>query len=276
MKKIWYITGASKGFGLALVKKLLSEGYRVAATSRNKAALIAAVGDDKNDQFLPLEVDLKDELSIKKSVQETHQYFGGIDVVMNNAGYGIGGAVEELSTAEIRESFEVNVFATISVMQAVMPYLRAQKSGHIINIASIAGFAAATGWAIYSATKHAVIGVSEITAADVKEFGINVTVVAPGAFRTDFLSSDSLVIAQQQMEEYTAIRASHAKYASMNGTQIGDPTKAADVYISLAEDPNPPVRFFMGSDSYQRAKAKIELLNEELDKYKELSFVTDY
>jgi len=276
MKKIWYITGASKGFGLALVKKLLTEGYRVAATSRNKTELIAAVGDDKNDQFLPLEVDLKDELSIRKSLQETYQFFGGLDVVMNNAGYGIGGAVEELSTAEIRESFEVNVFATISVMQAALPYLRAQKSGHIINIASIAGFAAATGWAIYSATKHAVIGVSEITAADVKEFGISVTVVAPGAFRTDFLSADSLVLAQQQMEEYTAIRTSHAKYASMNGTQIGDPAKAAEVYISLAEDPNPPVRFFMGSDSYQRAKGKIELLNEELEMYKELSFVTDY
>jgi NAD(P)-dependent dehydrogenase (short-subunit alcohol dehydrogenase family) len=276
MEKIWYVTGASKGLGLALVKKLLAQNYRVAATSRNKKQLLEAVGTFDAKQFLPLEVALDDEQSIADSIQQTHQFFDGLDVVVNNAGYGIGGAVEELSTTAIRSSFEVNVFATISVMQAALPYFRQQRSGHIINIASIAGFAATTGWAIYAATKHAVIGLSEITALDVKEFGIHVTVVAPGTFRTDFLSSESLALTEQPIADYTEVRNSHARYATMDGTQLGDPEKAAEVFISLAEDPNPPVRLFMGSDSYRRALTKIQTLTNELEAFKTLSFVTDH
>ncbi len=276
MKKVWYITGASKGLGLALVKKLLSEGYRVAATSRTKSSLVQAVGVYDEKQFLPLEVDLTSETSIAESIQQTQQFFGGLDVIVNNAGYGIGGAVEELSSREIHQSFDVNVFATISVMQAAMPYLRAQHSGHIINISSIAGFAAATGWGMYAATKYAIMGLTEVMAEDVKELGIKATVVAPGAFRTQFLSDESIAFAEKKIDDYGAIRASHTKYASMNGTQAGDPDKAADAFIALAENPNPPVRLFLGSDAYNRANSKINLLTEELEANKALSFSTDY
>jgi NAD(P)-dependent dehydrogenase (short-subunit alcohol dehydrogenase family) len=272
--KVWYVTGASKGLGLSLVKKLLAGGYRVAATSRSAEQLLAAVGE--NEDFLALEVDLTDTESIWESVQKTHKHFGSIDVVVNNAGYGIGGAAEELSDQEIKDSFDINVFATVHVVQHVMPIMRAQGSGSIINIASIAGFAAGTGWGMYAATKFAVVGFTEVLAEDVREFGIKVTVAEPGAFRTEFLTSGSLVTSKNKIDAYQAVKASHARYATLDGTQAGDPDKAADVFIALAENPNPPVRLFMGTDAYNRAHAKIDLLKAELEQWKDLTLSTDY
>ena len=274
-KKVWFITGASKGLGLALVKKLLAAGYSVAATSRNKAALVDAVNNN-SEQLLPLEVDLSNEKSIAAAVQYTYDHFGKIDVLVNNAGYGIGGALEELSQQEILRSFDVNVFATINTIEAVMPFMRAQRSGHIINISSIAGFAAGTGWAVYAATKFAVTGLSEVLAEDVKEFGIKVTVVEPGAFRTSFLNPESLVMAEKQIDDYTDVRASHARYQAMDGTQAGDPEKAADLFIRLAEKNDPPVRLLLGSDAHKRAGLKIGILQKELEDLKEIIVSTDY
>ncbi len=276
MKKVWYVTGASKGLGLALVKKLLSEGYRVAATSRSAETLKKQVGPYNEDLFLPLEVDLTSNESIERSIQQANSVFGGIDVVVNNAGYGIGGTVEELSEKEINDSFNINVFATINVIRNVLPLMRAKRSGYIINIASIAGFAPATGWAMYGATKFAVVGLSEVLAGDVKDLGIKVTVVAPGAFRTEFLSHDSLVLPENKIEDYKSVRVSHARYLTMNGQQAGDPERAAEIFIHLAEIPEPPVRLFMGTDAYNRAKAKIDALDDELEKWKDLSFITDF
>jgi len=273
-KKVWYVTGASKGLGLALVKKLLAEGYRVAATSRTVSSLIDAVGSGKTADFLPLQVDLSDEQSVADSMSATHAAFGRIDVIVNNAGYGIGGAVEELSRKEVTQSFDVNVFATITVIQKAMPYLRAQRAGHIINIASIAGFAGAVGWAVYAATKSAVIALSEIMAQDVKSLGIHVTAVAPGAFRTQFLAPESLVLAENKIDDYTDIRASHERYLLMDGKQAGDPDKAADAMISIVESPAPPVLLFLGEDAYNRAGAKIEQITGQLEEWKQLSFST--
>jgi len=274
-QKVWYITGASKGLGLALVKKLLVAGYKVAATSRNKQQLIDAV-NVTSDNFLPLEVDLANDESVKESLEITFKTFKNIDVVLNNAGYGIGGSIEELTDAETRASFDVNVFGTLNVIRNVMPYLRDQKSGHIINISSIAGFAAGTGWSIYAATKFAVVGLSEVLAEDVKEFGVKVTVVMPGAFRTEFLTADSLIYAANPTGVYEAITASHERYAGMNGTQAGDPEKAADVFITLTEMENPPLRLFMGSDAKERATKKIEILTAEVKALAGLSGSTDY
>ena len=274
-QKVWYITGASKGLGLALVKKLLDEGYRVAATSRNLKQLIDAVNVESKN-FLPLEVDLTSDESVKESLEKTVQIFHAVDVILNNAGYGIGGSIEELTDEETRSSFDVNVFGTLNVIRNVMPYLRAQKSGHIINISSIAGFAAGTGWSIYAATKFAVVGLSEVLAEDVKEFGVKVTVVMPGAFRTEFLTADSLVFAANRIKEYEAIAASHARYNTLNGTQAGDPALAANVFIDLANMENPPLRLFMGSDARERAVKKIGILTEEVNALSELSASTDY
>ncbi len=275
MKKVWFITGASKGLGLALVKKLLAEGHSVAATSRSRDSLVQAVGA-ASSQFLPLEVDLTSESSVQQAITQTHATFGQLDVILNNAGYGIGGSIEELSDAETRTSFDVNVFATLNVIRKAMPILREQRSGHIINIASIAGFAANTGWAIYAASKFAVVGLSEVLAEDVRDLGIKVTVLEPGAFRTSFLTEESLVFAQEQIADYQSIRDSHAKYRHMNGTQIGDPDRAADVILSLTTMENPPLRLFMGSDAHKRATQKVGLLQQDLDDFKSISYSTDF
>ncbi|RXK86175.1 SDR family NAD(P)-dependent oxidoreductase [Filimonas effusa] len=272
--KVWYVTGASKGLGLALVQKLLAAGHKVVATSRSLSALTKAVGIDASSQFLPVATDLGNEQSVEASIRAAVDTFGRIDVVVNNAGYGIGGTIEELSQEEIRQSFEVNVFGTMTVAQKAMPYLRAQRSGHLINISSIAGFAGATGWAVYAAAKQAVIGFSEVLAQDVKEFGIKVTVVAPGAFRTQFLTSDSLVLAAHQIKDYTEVSASHARYRSMDGKQTGDPDKAAAVFMELAALPEPPVVLFLGEDAWSRATAKIATLQEGLNNWKALTCST--
>jgi len=271
-KKVWYVTGASKGLGLALVRLLLEQGYRVAATSRDRAALTRTVGTQKN--FLPLEVDLTSEKSIADSLQTTHDSFGRIDVIVNNAGYGVAGTLEELSSEEVAQNFDINVFATIRVIQKAMPYLRAQHSGHILNISSVAGFAGATGWSVYAAAKASVIALSEVLSQDVESLGIKVTAIAPGAFRTQFLSTGSLAFSKNTIEAYTEVRASHQRYRAMDGKQIGDPAKAAEVFIQLAESPDPPVLLFLGSDAYNRAIAKGTWLCDQLENWKPLSFST--
>jgi len=274
-KKVWFITGASKGFGLSLVKQLLEAGQLVAATSRNRQELIQAAGSIHNN-FLPLQVDLVNESSVSLALQHTYEKFGRIDVVINNAGYGIGGAIEELTDAETRAAFDVNVFGTLNVIRNVMPYLRQQRSGHIINIASIAGIAPGTGWAVYGASKYAVIGLSEVLAADVKEFGINVTVVAPGAFRTSFLTPESLTLTNNPISDYREVRASHCRYKNMNGLQAGDPEKAATAMINVVYEENPPLYLLLGGDAYNRALTKLDGLYKEIHQWENVTCSTDF
>ncbi len=176
ISKVWYITGASKGIGRSLIEQLLLKGYKVAATSRQ----LSALSDIKNENFLPLEVDLTDERSVATSMEKANNTFGRIDVIVNNAGYGIGGAIEELSEREINDNFNINFFAVVKVIQQALLYFRSQHSGHIINISSIAGFAPGLGWSIYCAAKFAVTGLSEALANDLKPLGINVTAILPG------------------------------------------------------------------------------------------------
>lgn len=268
--KTWFITGASKGFGLSLVKQLLAQGQNVAATSRNLAELVIAVGSTA-DNFLPLEVDLTNEDSVGCAMHKTKKAFGSINVVINNAGYGIGGSIEELTDDETHANFNVNVFGTLNVIRMVMPYMRYQQAGHIINISSIAGIAPGTGWSVYAATKFSIEGLSTVLAEDVREFGIKVTVVAPGAFRTSFLTPESLTIAKNPMEEYTAVRSSHGKYLQMDGQQAGDPDKAAAAIINVAYQENPPLHLLLGGDAYDRAMAQLEKLEKEFRFNEELS-----
>jgi NAD(P)-dependent dehydrogenase (short-subunit alcohol dehydrogenase family) len=274
--KVWYVTGASKGLGLSLVKKLLAAGYNVAATTRTAAALCDAVGPVNCKQFLALEVDLTNQDSIQNSIEKTHEHFGAIDIVVNNAGFGIGGSAEELTMGEIRYNFEINVFATIGVVHSVLPIMRAQRSGHIINISSIAGFTPGTGFSIYNSAKFAVTGFTEALANDVAELGIKATVIMPGAFRTEFLTGESLYIAKDQIEDYTAVHTIHERFATMNGNQLGDPEIAADVFIELANDPKPPVSLFLGSDAFKRAEVRIEQLTANLQRHKAIAESTDF
>lgn len=273
--RVWFVTGASKGLGLSLVKQLLAAGQQVAATSRRVEDLIKAVGAD-SDNFLPLETDLVSEASVEAAIAKTVATFNRLDVVVNNAGYGIGGSIEELTDRETRDAFDVNVFGTLNVIRKAMPQLRAQQSGHIINISSIAGIAPATGWSIYGAAKHAVIGLTEVLAEDVKEFGIKVTVVAPGAFRTSFLTEESLTLAKEPNPAYTAIRSSHEKYKAMDGAQAGDPEKAAAAMIAIVNEQKPPVYLLLGSDAYERGMAKLELLKDAFKEKEALTRSTSF
>jgi short-subunit dehydrogenase len=274
--KVWYVTGASQGLGLSLVKQLLSAGYRVAATSRSQGDLQDSVGLKDPGQFLPLKVDLTKGEDIRQSIENTVTHFGAVDVIVNNAGYGMEGTVEELEEKKMRDIFEINVFATINVTKYALPYLRRQRSGHIINIASVAGFVGTAGWSIYSATKSAVIAFSEVLALDLQELGIKVTVVGPSGFRTGFLTKESLVLAESKIADYQAVAKTQARYANMNGKQDGDPEKAAALFIQLAENPKPPLHLWLGANAIERAGEKIESMNQELNKWKDLSVSADF
>jgi len=273
-KKVWFITGASKGFGLSIVKQLLCAGHFVAATSRNKEALIKAV-NRKESNFLPLQVDLADESSIALALQHTNEEFGRIDVVINNAGYGIGGAIEELTDQETRQAFDVNVFATLNVIRNVMPYLRKQRSGHIINISSSGGIAPGMGWAIYCAAKAAVITLTEVLAEDVKSLGVKVTLVAPGSFRTNFLNGESIAVAENPIDDYKEITEARRLYLKRDGQQPGDPEKAAAAIIKVAGEENPPLHLLLGGDAYNRVLTRLDTLHNEIRLMGELTCSTD-
>lgn len=274
--KIWFITGASKGLGRILAKQLLEAGEIVAATSRDRDELINAVGQE-SARFLPLEVYLADTESVSQAIRKTQDTFKRIDVVVNNAGFGIGGCIEELTDEETRACFEVNVFGMMNVIRSVLPYLRAQHSGHIVNISSIAGISAKPGAIVYAATKFAVVGLSESLAEDVREFGIRVTVVAPGLLRTNFIHSDSFILPKRPIPAYTNVHSSLKKYfGMMNGIKLGDPEKAAAALIRTVNDPAPPFYLLLGSDAYQVAMNKLDNLGKAFTASKELAESIDF
>jgi NAD(P)-dependent dehydrogenase (short-subunit alcohol dehydrogenase family) len=276
--KVWFVTGASKGLGLTLVKKLLAQGYQVAATSRKMEDLNTAVGEGQEGDFLPLSMNIKSEESVGEAIAQTINHFGQVDVIVNNAGYGLMGGLEELTDAEARDNFDVNVFGSLNVIRKAMPHLREQQSGHIINISSIGGFIGNfPGFGIYCATKFAVQGFTESLAAEVKDFGIRATVVSPGYFRTNFLAPDSAVVPTNPIDAYEAVRKSQkAHEEEINGNQPGDPEKAAEAMIELSNAENPPVHLFLGEDAYNMAYKKIEFITTELENWKQVTVGTNF
>jgi len=276
-KKIWFVTGASKGLGLTLVRQLLAAGYAVAATSRNLAELTQAVSAEP-DQFLPLHMDLSNEASVRQAIEATIRTLGGLDVVVNNAGYGQLGGLEELTDQEARQNFEVNVFGLLNVLRHATPHLRQQGSGQVFNISSVGGYSGSfPGWGIYCGTKFAVAGLTESYAAEMKEFGVHATVVYPGYFRTDFLTSGSLGTPAQPIAAYQAIRDSQAAHEQhINGNQPGDPQKAAEVLIQVSEAENPPVHLFLGADANQMAAQKIAAVQHDVQQWQALTSATDF
>lgn len=275
-EKVWFVTGASKGLGLTLAKKLLNDGYKVAATSRSIDSLTKAIGKQDN-RFLPLEVDLLNEQSVQNAVEQTLNAFSAIDVVVNNAGYGQTGTIEEVSDKEVRQNYDVNVFATLNVIRSVMPHFRAKRSGHIFNISSVGGFFSGyPGWGIYCSTKFAVAGLTEALHTEAKPFGVKVTVVYPGYFRTNFLSKDSMILPSKPIMEYEEARKVVDFHKdSMDGNQKGDPEKAATALIQVASAENPPLHLFLGTDAYEVASEKIASLEKELSAWKDLTLSTD-
>lgn len=274
--KVWYVTGASQGLGLILVKKLLESGYRVAATSRNAQKLQDAVGMIDAERFLALAVDLNNLDCVEESIRQTLRAFGRIDVVVNNAGYGMAGTVEEISEEDIRKIFDVNVLAVINVVKSVLPVLRKQGSGYIINMGSVAGFVGAPGWSVYAATKAAVAAFSEVLALDLQEFGIKVTVVEPSGFRTGFLDQNSLTNVESRIEGYQAVKDTQQRYLASNGLQAGDPIKASLILIALAASDQPPIHLYLGQDAYKRASGKLSDMTAELEGWKATTISADY
>jgi NAD(P)-dependent dehydrogenase (short-subunit alcohol dehydrogenase family) len=275
-KKTWFITGTSQGIGLVLVKQLLAKGFNVVATARNVDSVKKAVGSS-SDQFLPLQVNLINEESVKKAVNSAIEHFGAIDYLVNNAGYGLIGGIEESSDLEVRANFDVNVFGLLNVTRAVLPHMRAEKFGHIINLSSVFGLIAGGGWGIYCGTKFAVEGLSEALAQEVKPFGINVTIIEPGYVRTNFLNTSSLITSANPIEEYTSIREGvRAHQNDIPGNQPGDPEKVAELIIKVTQNPEPPLRLLTGSDAYGFANYKIDSLKNEIELNKELTFSTDF
>jgi NAD(P)-dependent dehydrogenase (short-subunit alcohol dehydrogenase family) len=274
--KIWFVTGASKGMGLTLVRKLLEQGYKVAATSRTKADLVKAVGS--HERFLAINLDLTDEKDVQQAISTTIEHFGGLDVVVNNAGYGQLGFIEEVSDELVRKNFETNVFGTLNVVRQALPQLRKQRSGHIINFSSVGGFYGFAGGGIYGATKFAVDGMSEALSQEVRPFGIHVTSIKPGYFRTNFLSEGSISgTTTNLIDDYKVMRdEQEALLRDFDKNQPGDPEKAMDVLIKVTESEHPPVHLFLGQDAYDVANNKITNLQKDLTEWETLGTSTDF
>jgi NAD(P)-dependent dehydrogenase (short-subunit alcohol dehydrogenase family) len=270
----WFVTGTSRGLGLELVRQLLARGHDVAATTRSIDRLTAALGT--HDHLLPLAVDLADERAVADAVAATTARFGGLDVVVNNAGYGFLAAVEETSDAEARAMFDVQVFGTWNVLRAALPVLRAQASGHVVNVSSILGLTAMAGWGLYCAGKFALEGMTEALAAEVADLGIRVTAVEPGYFRTDFLTTDSLALPAETTDAYPAIRETTEGHLALQGGQLGDPVKGAAAIIDLVESGDAPLHQLLGSDAYTYATAKVQSLTDDIAAGRELAHTTDH
>ncbi|WPO92954.1 SDR family NAD(P)-dependent oxidoreductase [Chryseobacterium sp. HR92] len=273
-QKVWLITGASRGMGLEVVKEVLNRGDKVIAVSRNIQHLPQFVGENNAD-FIALKVDITNDNDVKEAIEKGIEYFGAIDVVLNNAGYYLVGSIEEISDEEFRKTVDVNLFGMANVIRHAMPFLRNQRSGHIINISSNMGYIGYANTGSYNASKFAVIGLSEALAQEVKPFGINVTVVAPGMFRTDFMSETTLVAAENKIEDYH-LEEHITTLQSFHGHQPGDPVKLAQVLYNISNLNVPPLHLILGKDSYESIIEQRKNEIKELEQWKNLSFSTDF
>lgn len=271
----WFVTGASRGLGLELVRQLLERGDNVAATTRSTERLTGALDGIDTSRLLPLTVDLADESQVARAVAATTERFGTLDVVVNNAGYGYLAAVEEVSDADARTMFDVQVFGVWNVLRAVLPGFRANRSGHVINVSSIVGLVPFPGWGLYGAGKFALEAISESLAAEVADHGIRVNTVEPGYMRTDFLRPVSLGLPTSTSDAYPAVREMVEQHLDMPGTQLGDPAKAATAIITVATTGDAPLHQLLGSDSVSLADARLQTLADEFAAGRALAVTTD-
>ena len=275
MKKVWFITGASRGFGVLTAQQALERGDFVVATARDPQTVIAALGEHPN--LLALRLDVKLEAQAITAAQQAVARFGRIDVLVNNAGYGLLGAVEEANAEEVRALYETNVFGLLNVSRAVLPIMRKQGSGHVINISSVGGYSSYAGWGVYGSTKFAVEGLSEAMAMELEPLGIKVTVVEPGFFRTDFLDASSLVETAARIADYKdTVGAMRTFAAGANHAQPGDPAKLSQALLKLADADTPPVRLQLGSDTVQRVRAKNQFVEKEMAEWLDVALSTDH
>ena len=271
--KTWFITGISRGFGKELAEQLVARGDTVIGTVRHGTPEIAS----GPGALHVLTLDVTDRAAVAKVVDQAFA-LGPVDVIVNNSGYGLLGALETASDAEIDRLFATNVFGTIAVIRAALPHLRAQGSGHIVNISSIAGRAPSPGTSLYAATKFAIEGLSGSLAQELAPFGIKVTVVAPGAFRTDFLSDHSIRKSEAAGDAGYGASVGQTLGAldAMAGSQIGDPARGAAAMIAAVDADEPPLHLLLGSDALRRARAKLDAVTAEMDRWEAVTLGTDF
>ena len=273
--KVFFITGVSTGFGRAFAIAALAAGHRVAGTLRNESARAEFEQLGPGRAFGKL-ADVTDAEAVTRAVAEVEAQVGPIDVLINNAGYGHEGLIEESPLSDLRQQFEVNVFGAVSVIKAVLPYMRQRRRGHIINITSMGGLITFPGLAYYHGSKFALEGISETLAKEVKGFGIAVTAVEPGGFRTDW-AGRSMVRAPRSIADYDAMFAPmRAAREQRSGKQNGDPAKAAQAILQLIEAKEPPMHLPLGEDAVQGIRDKIALLQRELDAWERVSLSTSF
>jgi NAD(P)-dependent dehydrogenase (short-subunit alcohol dehydrogenase family) len=275
MSKVWFVTGASSGIGTGVVKAALQAGHRVVATARNLEKLRAALGEGESDRLALVQLDVSHEAQAAKAVEAALAKFGRIDVLVNNAGYSLIGNLESLTTEQIERQFATNFHGVLYVMRAALPVMRRQGSGRIFNVSSMAGVIGYATASAYAATKFAVEGLSLSVAQEVERFGIKVTVVEPGFFRTDLLAPQSVVFGDLAVEGYDSPAAVKAQWQSYHHNQAGDPAKLGKALVQLAEMESPPKQFYAGSDAVSGITADLKTRLAEVQAHKDLSVATD-
>jgi NAD(P)-dependent dehydrogenase (short-subunit alcohol dehydrogenase family) len=269
--KTWFITGASRGFGSLIMEAVLATGDAVIATARDPSSVT------DHPRLFKLPLDVMNEGQARDAVARGIEKFGHIDVLVNNAGYGLLGAVEEASASEVERLFATNVFGLLNVTRAVLPHMRKQRSGHIINMSSVGGYASSPGWGVYCATKFAVEGISEALSTELAPLGIHTTVVEPGYFRTDFLSTQSLTSTAARIDDYADTAGNMRTFAAAaNHQQPGDPQRLAQVIVQLVAADDPPTRLPLGSDTVARIEKKHRNVERELQLWRSVSLSTDF
>ncbi len=272
--KTLFITGVSSGFGRALAQEALAAGHRVVGTVRSEQARLDFEALDATNAVGRL-LDVSDFAAIDAVVADIEAAFGPIDVLVNNAGYGHEGVMEESPLGEMRRQFDVNVFGAVAMTKAVLPYMRARRRGHVLNITSMGGFITLPGIAYYCGSKFALEGISEVLGKEVKPFGIHVTAVAPGSFRTDW-AGRSMSRTARSIADYDALfdpirQAREEK----SGRQLGDPVKAARAMLAVIDSDTPPAHLLLGSDALALVREKLATLTKEIDAWEALSRSTD-
>lgn len=275
MKKVWFISGCSTGFGRALSLELLAQGYQVVVTARKVADIadILAI-DEANTLGLALDVTVPEQITA--AVKAAIAHFGRIDVLVNNAGIGYFGAVEESEEAEVRRMFEINVFGLAKLTQEVLPHMRKQRSGHILNVASIGGLRSFPGVGFYNATKYAVDGLSEALYKEVSPLGIKVTVICPSGFRTDWAGRSAKNTSISIPDYATTAQKNMGDIRAISGNQAGDPVKAAKAMIQVTEAENPPLRLLLGAAALKGARLKLEELRNDFETWADVSEGADF
>ena len=272
---VWFITGCSTGFGLDLARLIVSRGWRAVVTARDQAR-VADIAKGAEDRVLALSLDVTDAAQIKAAVAAAESRFGRIDVLVNNAGYGYQASIEEGDDAEIRAQFDANVFGLFALTRAVLPIMRRQRQGHVINITSVAGFIGFPGSGYYAASKHAVEGFSDALAAEGKPVGIKVTCVEPGPFRTDW-AGRSLRQTPSKIADYAETAAARMKAtADISGKQAGDPVRAAEAMIRVTEEQNPPRHLVLGGFGVNAVTNKLRERLAEVEAWREVGLATDF